>query len=504
MDFLIDFSDYTNNLCTFVEKLILDIMIIGREKEIQQLNELLNAEESQFVAVYGRRRVGKTYLIREAFNYNFAFQHTGIYGVGMKEQLKEFRESLYAAGMKKSALPKSWNEAFHLLERFISELPIDGKKVIFIDELPWMDTPKSNFVRSLEHFWNSWATNRQDIILIICGSATSWIIDNVIMNYGGLHNRITDQLFIEPFSLKECKEYCEWKNFGYTEHQILEAYMALGGIPYYWSFLKKGKSIAQNFDQMFFAKRGKLSHEFDALYASLFRKPETHIAIILALAGKKMGMLREEILSATKLTDGDKFITALKELEQCGFIRRYSSIGKKIKDSIYQLMDNYTLFYVDFISSNINGDEHYWTSQLDTTIHHGWAGRAFERVCIQHLPQIKAALGFSAVVSTAHSWIYKSPKDPVTGKSREPGAQIDLLIDRNDHTINLCEMKYTTAPYTINKEEDERLRSRKAIFIRETGTTKAVMTTMITTYGLTPGGYSNDIHCQVVMEDLFK
>ena len=479
-------------------------MLIGRDKEVKLLQGLLEANESQFVAVYGRRRVGKTFLIRETFNYNFTFKHTGTYNAPMKEQLKEFRESLYAAGMKRTAMPKTWNDAFRLLGNFISTLPAEGKKLIFIDELPWMDTHKSNFVRSLDHFWNGWATTRQDIILIICGSATSWIIDNVIMNYGGLHNRLTNQIFLEPFSLKECKEYCEWKGLGYTENQILEAYMALGGIPYYWSFLRKGLSVAQNFDSLFFAPRGELTHEFDALYASLFRSPKTHIAIIEALAKRKMGMLREDILKSAKLTDGSGFNTALHELEQCGFIRKYISIGKKKKLSTYQLMDNYTLFYYDFIQQNVNGDERFWTSQLDTTVHHGWAGRAFERVCIQHIPQIKSALGFAGVISSAHSWVYKSPKNISEDNANIMGVQIDLLIDRNDQTINLCEMKYSSAPYTLTAEEDMRIRNRKATFIRETGTTKSVMVTMITTYGLTPGGYSNDVPCQVTMSDLFK
>ncbi len=480
-------------------------MIIGRESEIASLRGLMKAEESQFVAVYGRRRVGKTFLIREAFHYNFVFQHTGTYGVTRKQQLSDFRESLYNAGMSKCAMPKTWSDAFLLLWKFLSSFPEnDEKKVIFIDELPWMDTPKSNFVRSLDHFWNAWATTRKDIILVICGSATSWIIDNVIMNYGGLHNRLTGQLLLQPFTLRECKLYCESKNLGYKDRQILEAYMAIGGIPYYWSFLKKGKSVAQNFDRMFFQTGGELTREFDALYASLFKKPRHHIAIITALAKKKHGLLREEILKSSRMSDNSDFAKALQELEQCGFIRKYSSIGKKTKDSIYQLIDNFTIFYFDFICGNSNGDEHFWTSSASTTVHYGWAGRAFERVCMQHIKQIKEALGFSGVVSSVHSWIWKGTKDPITGRTIQKGTQIDLLIDRNDDTINLCEMKYTNAPYVITEDEDSRIRNRKETFIRETGTEKTVLVTMITTFGLAPGGYSDDIQCQLTMEDLFR
>lgn len=480
-------------------------MIIGRQNEIAKLQGLFSSDESQFVAVYGRRRVGKTFLIREAYNYDFVFQHTGTYGATRKQQLSEFRESLYNAGMHKCAMPKTWSEAFALLWDFLKVMPVeDKKKVIFIDELPWMDTPKSNFVRALDHFWNAWATTRKDIILVICGSATSWIIDNVIMNYGGLHNRLTCKVHLQPFCLKECKEYCEAKNLGYKDRQILEAYMALGGIPYYWSFLKKGQSVAQNFDRIFFQPGGELVQEFDALYASLFKKPRRHIAIITALAKKKCGLSREDILKASKLTDNTDFSKALQELDQCGFIRKYTAIGKKNKQSSYQLIDNYTLFYFDFISENTNGDEHFWTSQASTSVHYNWAGRAFERVCLQHINQIKEALGFSAVVSSVHSWTYKGEKDPTTGKTLRKGAQIDLLIDRNDDTINLCEMKFTNAPYIITEQEDERIRNRRDTFIRETETEKTVLITMITSFGLASGGYADDIHCQLTMADLFR
>ena len=466
-------------------------MIVGRSAELQELRSLLAADESQFVAVYGRRRVGKTFLIREAFEYRFTFQHTGIYNMNMPEQLDAFRDSLYDAGMKRAAKPKSWPEAFRLLARFIDDNPTDGKKVIFIDEMPWMDTPRSNFVSALDHFWNGWATTRKDIILIICGSATSWIIENVIMNYGGLHNRLTDQIAVQPFTLRECREYCKAKGLGYTDRQILEAYMAIGGIPYYWSFMERGKSVAQNFDALFFAPYGKLAHEFDALYASLFKKPKTHIATITALAQKKMGLTREEILHNAHLSDNDDFSRALRELEQCCFIRKFTALGRKTKGAVYQLMDNYTLFHFDFVRENVNGDEHFWTSHLESTLHYGWAGRAFERVCLQHLPQIKKGLGIAAVSANAHAW-------------RSDEAQIDLLIDRNDYTINLCEMKYSNAPYRLSDDEMSRLQNRRASLLRETSTTKSVLLTMVTTYGLTPGGHSNDIHCQLTMDNLFQ
>lgn len=469
-------------------------MIIGRKEELKLFSELMNSNRSEFVAVYGRRRVGKTFLIREAFNYQFTFQHTGVLDAPLSEQLVEFRESLYSAGMKPTAMPKTWSEAFHALERFLQQLP-EGRKVLFIDELPWMDTPRSNFIRALDHFWNSWASARRDILLIVCGSATSWIIDNIVMNYGGLHNRLTRQIYLRPFCLRECEELCKSEKLGFTRRQVLEAYMALGGIPYYWSYMRRGESVAQNFDRMFFSEKGELTGEFDALYASLFRNPNPHLTIINTLAGKKSGMTRGEILDVSGMDDNATFVKAMKELEQCDFIRKFTVIGKKAKGAMYQLIDNFTLFYYQFMKENVNGDEHFWTNHYQSSIHNVWAGLAFERACLLHLPQIKKALGFSAVISSAHSWSFK----PTDGH----GVQIDLLIDRNDDCINLCEMKYFTAKYRLDEQEYERLQYCRETFIAESGTSKAVQLTMVTPFGLVPGGYADDIQCNVTMDDLF-
>lgn len=464
-------------------------MLIGREQEKDTLLSALNSDQSEFIAVYGRRRVGKTFLIRETFNYHFAFDHTGILDAPLKEQLYEFRESLYRAGMGRKALPRTWYEAFHLLEGWLAGMP-EGKKVVFVDELPWMDTTRSNFIRALDHFWNSWAAARKDIVLVVCGSATSWIIDNIIMNYGGLHNRITKKIHLRPFTLHECELLCQWRNLGYKRNHIMEAYMAMGGIPYYWSFLKKGLSVAQNFDRMFFDEDGELAREYDALYASLFRNPTIHIKLIQALSTKKAGMGRQALIDTTKLADNDQFSKALRELEQCGFIRKYTCLDKVNKDATYQLMDNYTLFYFQFVTHNTNGDRTFWTSMYNSPLHNSWAGLAYERVCLQHLDQIKKALGFNAVISTAHSWT-------------APGVQIDLLIDRNDGVINVCEMKYCKGKYALDAEEMERMQHRIDRLQEETQTTKAILLTLITSYGVTPTSDTHAIHSMLTMDDLF-
>ena len=471
-------------------------MLIGRNEERRELLELLEKDESQFCAVYGRRRVGKTYLIKETFENHFAFYHTGVANADKKEQLTEFRESLRRAGLKRCKMPRTWFEAFHLLEAVLEQSP-DRKKVVFLDELPWMDTPKSQFVSALEHFWNGWANMRNDIVLIVCGSATSWIIKKIIRDHGGLHNRLTDQIYLRPFCLGECEQYAQSLQISLTRKDLTEAYMILGGIPYYWSLLRRGESLSQNIDRLFFSENGRLSHEFEALYDSLFKKPTPYISIVTTLATKKAGMTRKELLENTGLDDNAVFIRTLEELEQCNFIRKYQILGKKQRDAIYQLMDNFTLFYFRYLTSNIKKDNHFWSNNLSSQLHSSWAGLAFERVCLWHLPQIKEALGIGGVVSTAQSWHTETTKE-------HDGAQIDLLIDRNDGVINLCEMKFSNDTYQIDSEEDKNLRRRKSVFQQVTKTRKAIHTTMITTYGVAHNAYWNNIQSEVKMDDLFK
>ena len=473
-------------------------MLIGREQEKRELLEALTSDYSEFIAVYGRRRVGKTFLIRETFNYKFTFQHTGMANTTSKNQLVNFRDSLIEQGATKVPKLHNWLEAFSELKRFLNT-STDERKLVFIDELPWLDTPKSDFLSALEHFWNGWATSRKDIVLIVCGSATSWIVEKIINNHGGLHNRLTKRIKLNPFTLKECESFIESKHISMNRYQIVEAYMVLGGIPYYWNFLKKGLSVAQNIDRLFFQESGELQNEFDMLYASLFRFPEGYIKIVTALGEKKAGMSRKEIIDIAKITDSGTLTRMLNELEWCGFIRKYNNIGKATKESVFQLIDNYTLFYFQFIRKNALMDEHFWTTSQNSPLYHVWSGLAFERVCLQHLSAIKKALGISGVLTNVYSWRQKA--DETTGTV---GVQIDLLIDRNDQVINLCEMKFSKAEYMITKDYDVALRHKLEAFRIGTNCRKAIHLTMLTTYGLVYNAYAETIQSSVVMDDLFE
>ncbi len=471
-------------------------MLVGRQFEQNLLNEITQSDKSEFVAIYGRRRVGKTYLVRETFNYNFAFQHTGVQNGDKARQLIEFERSLKTAGMDKCPKLKDWFMAFDLLGEFLQGVKSE-KKIVFIDEMPWLDTPKSDFLSALEHFWNGWATMRRDIVLIVCGSATSWIVSKLVNNYGGLHNRLTRQIYLKPFTLHECELYANARELKMTRMQILQTYMVLGGVPYYWSFLRKGYSWAQNIDSLFFTDNADLKNEFDALYSSLFRNPDPYIKIVTALSKKKAGMTRGEIANALGQDHGGTLTKILKDLELCGFIRSYTSIGKAKKDTLYQLFDNFTLFYFRFIEGNSIKDQQFWSRSIGGNAFNVWSGLAFERICFQHVEQIKMALGISGVMSSVYSWVYRP-----TSKE-ESGVQIDMLIDRNDGVINLCEIKFSQGKYEIKKKYADDLREKLAVFQSKTETKKSVFTVMITTEGLTNNEYAGDIQNEVVVNDLF-
>ena len=453
-----------------------------------------SSEKSEFVAVFGRRRVGKTFLIRETFKNRFCFYHTGLANAGMTRQLTEFKKTLGRYGKKKFRAPKDWYEAFDFLSEVI-EADISRKKVVFLDELPWMDTAKSGFVSALEHFWNGWASARDDILLVVCGSATSWIINKVLNDHGGLHNRVTRRIPLNPFTLRECERFARHNGIVLKRLQLLEYYMIFGGIPYYWEQIEKGESLTQCVDRILFDEEGELHQEFDRLYASLFRKPSAYVSIVTALGTRKIGMTRKELAMRSRQKLNGRFGERLLELEQCGFIRKYAPPGRMTRDAIYQLMDNFTLFYFKFMHGrNTASDE--WAHVSQSQVGRIWCGLAFERVCLQHVNQIKSALGISDVRTSACGW---SADDGV-----EKGAQVDLVLMRGDRTVNICEMKYTNGEFVIDAEYERALRNKVDAYQRETGTEDTLLLTMITAHGLKHNSHSECVQRELVAEDLFR
>jgi uncharacterized protein len=471
--------------------------MIGRKEEIEILDSLKQPSESAFVAVYGRRRVGKTYLIRYVFKDTFTFQLTGIGNVEVLQQLANFRGSFVRDFPEFEDLPvaKDWFEAFRQL---IAALEANSapQKILFLDELPWLDNTKSYFIAALEHFWNSWASARRDIVLIVCGSSASWMINNLINNKGGLHNRVTHQLKIDPFTLGECEAYFKSKSATYTRYQIVQLYMALGGIPFYLNAVNTGKSVAQNINDMGFTPKGFLRKEFNNLYASLFKNANKHLNIIEALSQKMKGLDREELLKLAKLPNNGNTSKILIELEESNFITKYNAFGNNGRHFIYQLTDFYSLFFIRFIKNSNVKDKNFWINSLDSPEIRAWSGYAFEQICFAHLDEIKIALGISGVQTSSSAWI---------GSNGTNKAQIDLVIDRRDHVINLCEAKFSINLFTIDKKYAEELRTKIGVFKDVTQTQKSVFLTLITTMGLTPNDYAQSlVQNSITMDVLFQ
>jgi AAA+ ATPase superfamily predicted ATPase len=470
----------------------------GRSRETRLLTDALQSKQSEMIAVIGRRRVGKTHLIRQVFGKQFDFDMTGMQYTATAAQLENFTTKLlsYSGGNYPSKPPESWLQAFTQLQRYLSRKRSQRKKVIFFDELPWMATARSGFLEALGHFWNNWAAHNQ-VVLIICGSAASWMIRQVVHHKGGLHNRITLRIHLQPFTLAETNSFLQKTGITLTPYQVVQLYMITGGIPHYLKEIKRGQSVAQNIDRLCFSPHGLLTDEFDKLYASLFDNPDNHIAVIRALSAKWMGLTRMQLVENTGMADGGSFTRLLDELEQSDFITSIQPFNKKKKDMLYRLTDNYSLFYLKFMESRKKSGEGSFLSLERMQSWKGWCGYAFENICFTHLSQIKASLGIAAVYTSVSSFIRK-------GSGARKGVQVDLLIDRADGIINLCEIKFYEAPFVLTKKYAEELREKRAA-IKEEAVKKSVFITMITCFGLQENSYAGElVQNQVPIEALFK
>lgn len=472
--------------------------IIGRKREIDQLDQCLTSGRPEFVVVYGRRRVGKTYLIKQFFRERFSFYATGLTDEKMKGQLRAFHESLRQYGDSESNAPSDWFEAFTRLRKVLTldtvyKDPITNRRIVFLDELPWMDTQRSDFKSALDYFWNSWGSSQEDLLLIVCGSATSWIIGNLLKGRKGFHNRVTRRIQLLPFTLKESEELLTDNGFLMPKIQIIECYMVFGGIPYYLNLMNPRFSLAQNIEELCFKEYGELRDEYGELFCSLFGKPARHLAIIHALSSGRRGMTRSELANIHDIGSGAGLTNNLDELEQCGFIRKYSNYATAKNGAFYQLTDPFTLFAEQYLTGDSKRGS--WMEYINMPGYLAWRGNAFEIICLNHIPQMKAALGIQGVTTQEYSW---------RSISTEPGAQIDLIIDRKDGVINLCEMKFTEKEYAIPREEYERLLHRLTAFRNEMAPDKAIHITLVAPKGIKKNKYSGVALNVITEEDLFR
>lgn len=474
--------------------------LIGRKKEQEILLKALESDKAEFIAVYGRRRIGKTFLIRETLGPYLTFSYSGKDQVSKAMQIKSFVLSMKEQGLSSPDKPKDWFHAFSLLKTLITQSEGEGKKVIFLDEVAWMDNQKSEFLPALEGFWNEWASGRKDIVLIICASATSWILRKVFHNRGGLHNRITLRIHLEQFTLKECEEYSNERNLGYSRSAILSLYMILGGVAYYWSLLDKSLSVSQNIDYLFFSGfDAPLRNEFKELFRSLFSSPEGYIKIIEALGKKKSGLSRKEIAEECGIANNTKLGEMMEELELCGIIRRYIPFGKEKNGMIHQLMDCLTLFHFSFLSKPQASDD--WSYLKSSSQYRTWCELSFERVLMLHTNEIKRVLGISGIRSESQCW----RSSMSSNEEGEKGAQIDLLLDRADNLIDIIEAKWSDSgePYTMTQKDEESLLNKRNALRRETNTRKSIHLVMATLSGVKKNVHSECIASVITLDDIF-
>ncbi len=474
--------------------------MIGREAEKKILKEALSSRSAELIAIYGRRRVGKTYLIRTVYEKELILELTGLNNAAFSEQLENFNLTLIRTfGLPMTGVnPQTWLQAFHILIQVLETKLGDTKKVFFLDEMPWFDTHKSGFLSAFDHFWNTWASKQNNLVVVICGSAASWMIQNVVRNRGGLHNRITRRIRLMPFNLYESELFLKNQFVHLDRYQLLQLYMVAGGIPHYLKDIRRGESVTQAIDRMCFTNDGLLSNEFKDLYAALFGTSEKHEAVVKALANKPNGLTRNEIIEACQLNSGGTVTKLLNELLESGFISEHYPYNKS-RDSIYWLSDEFSLFYLKFMEGSKASGEGTWQSKTTSSSWKSWSGLAFENIALKHIAQIKKALGISGVYSEQSAWRY------VAKEATEKGVQIDLIIDRQDNCINLCEMKFSLTEFTIDKKYADELNLKRRIFLAKTGTKKTAFITMLTTFGVKENGhYLSTVQNQLIMDVLFE
>lgn len=465
--------------------------IIGRVKEQELLGEYMSSGQSEFIAIYGRRRIGKTFLVKQFFDEKFDFYMTGIYDNNKREQLMNFNRQLNKYSGAYYPVVDNWFDAFAQLQHYLERLHDQKTVLVFIDELPWLDTPRSKFLRALELFWNEWASSKCNMKFIVCGSATTWMTNKLLGDKGGLHNRVTRPIRLNSFSLAETEEYLLSKGFQVDRLQLLDGYMVLGGTPFYLSMLRPQYSMTQNIDDLFFAEAAPLREEYDFLFRSLFNDSAKYRRIIELLATKVKGMTKQEIITALKIEDNGNLTEVLDNLCKCDFLRRYNAVGKKERDVMYQLIDHYCLFYIRYVKNDRSQDPRRWSHMLNDGSRKAWSGYAFEQVCLRHVGQIKRKLGIENVLSDVGSW-------------QVPGAQVDLVIERSDRIVNLCEMKYSDKPFSVTKSYLGKMEERRELFRAATKSTKALHLTIVSPFGIKDNAQSNGIQSVVTLDDLYQ
>lgn len=476
------------------------VKIIGRRHEQEELMRLYNSDRAEFTVVYGRRRVGKTFLIKQTFKDNFAFFHTGLSPLDEEgnetraRQLEHFYRSLVEYGMEEGEKPKDWLEAFHMLKLLLSGKKSKEKQVVFIDELPWMETPGSGLLTAVESFWNGWGDGRENLLFIVCGSATSWMEQKLVRNYGGLYGRFTYELHLKPFTLGEVEQYLKYRGIQLGRTDVATAYMVFGGMPYYLNFFEKGKSLAQNIDRIMFGHNARLAKEMDVLFKSQFRNPQLYERVVMCLSRRRYGYSRKEISEMTGISSGSRMSVVLDALEESNFIESYKPFDAVGKEVLYKLTDPFCLFSMRFRESK---GEHFWQENQHSAQIRTWLGIAFEHLCALHVNCIKEKLGILGMQADVMAYTLR-------GDENHDGMQCDMLIVRRDNVVNLCEMKFSQEPFAIDHSYYLALQHRISMLSERLMKRQVVHLTFVTANGVKHNEYSGIVQSEIILDDLFS
>lgn len=482
--------------------------LIGRVREKELLLQAWRSPRAELIAVYGRRRVGKTHLVRGLFqNLGRFMEVTGLKDGALEEELEIFTKSFQETFYKGIPIQKAagWKQGFELLTAEALKLHGRERLVLFLDELPWLATPRSGLLQALDHYWNRHWSRIPNMKVILCGSAASWMIENLIHAKGGLHNRITLTVPLFPFNLADTESYLRARGVHLNRRQILELYMALGGVPYYLGLAERGKTAAQIIDQTCFAKGGLLRREFDRLFPSLFEDPERHSRLFREIVRKREGIGRSELLRLVRMESGGGFNRKVRALEEAGFISSFIPYGKRRKEGFFRAADEFSLFHAKWIASAPQGvfagsSPRHWEHKRGAPSWRSWAGYAFEGICLKHSAQIRQALGIDSIAVETGAWRHVPRKG-----SPERGCQIDLLFDRSDGAITLCEIKHSDGVFTLEKDYAEVLQRKMEVFRAKTRTRKQLFLALITTHGAAKNMYYGRlVSAEVTLDHLFR
>jgi AAA+ ATPase superfamily predicted ATPase len=407
---------------------------IGRKVEIAQLTALIDLPRPSIAVIYGRRRVGKSELIRHVTQGKNVLSFEGLEGQPKHKQIKNFLFQLSAQSNIREKNISDWPDALILLRT----LTQDGQWIIILDEFQWMANYQNELVSVIKMIWEKYLSQNPDLTLILCGSIASFMKSKVLKS-SALYGRTDYELNLHELNLSEISEFFPGKG----SDEVIDTAMLVGGIPKYLELISEYPSLYDALEPLAFSQDGFFKTEYDRLFASHFGKKPIFMKIIQTLATNPYGLTTGKLAKEMQVASGGTLCHQLDDLESAGFLHSIIPFDKPEGSKLrkYILMDAYVRFYHSIIRGSMKE-----TTPPNTQFHAimsspryaAWAGMAFEFLCMRHHKEISRILGFHGIPYTAGPFFQRKTLDT-------PGVQIDLLFERSDKILVLCEMKYLLA-----------------------------------------------------------